>query len=80
LLLTTTLDIVILAFKETKQSTHLYSPIIKITFILLTLTKRPLHKYECQVGEKWRFDDYSYLCKGLFVRVSKIKVIFIIGE
>jgi hypothetical protein len=18
-----------------------------------------------QVGEKWRFDDYSYLCKGL---------------
>jgi hypothetical protein len=22
------------------------------------------------VGEKWRFDDYSYLCKGLF----KIKI------
>jgi hypothetical protein len=21
--------------------------------------------YHCQVGEKWRFDDYSYLCKGL---------------
>jgi hypothetical protein len=19
----------------------------------------------CQVGKKWRFDDYSYLCKGL---------------
>jgi hypothetical protein len=32
-----------------------------------------------QVGEKWRFDDYSYLCKGLFVRVGKIKVIFIVG-
>jgi hypothetical protein len=20
-----------------------------------------------EVGEKWRFDDYSYLCKGLLV-------------
>ncbi|SHA12509.1 hypothetical protein BTHERMOSOX_246 [Bathymodiolus thermophilus thioautotrophic gill symbiont] len=38
---------------------------------------RPLYKYgwlakfnfypleNCQVGKKWIFDDYSYLCKGL---------------
>jgi hypothetical protein len=25
----------------------------------------------CQVGEKWVYDDYSYLCKGLYIQVSK---------
>jgi hypothetical protein len=26
----------------------------------------------CQAGETWRFDDYSYLCKGLLLYYLKI--------
>jgi hypothetical protein len=37
----------------------------------MNTTNIEMHNFEvnwkvpCQVGEKWRFDDYSYLCKGL---------------
>ncbi|VVH64823.1 hypothetical protein BSPLISOX_2598 [uncultured Gammaproteobacteria bacterium] len=34
----------------------------------LVLAELRLGLKNCQVGEKWVFDDCSYLCKGLIVK------------
>ncbi|SHA10501.1 hypothetical protein BTHERMOSOX_365 [Bathymodiolus thermophilus thioautotrophic gill symbiont] len=36
-------------------------------FLNLVLAGLRLGLKNYQVGEKWILDDYSYLCKGLFV-------------
>ncbi|SFV89547.1 hypothetical protein MNB_SUP05-SYMBIONT-5-1230 [hydrothermal vent metagenome] len=36
-----------------------------VIFLNLALAGLRLGLKNCQVGEKWIFDDYSYLCKGL---------------
>jgi len=36
-----------------------------VIFLNLVLVGLRQGLKNCQVGEKWIFDDYSYLCKGL---------------
>ncbi|SMN14097.1 hypothetical protein BHECKSOX2_1369 [Bathymodiolus heckerae thiotrophic gill symbiont] len=36
-------------------------------FLNLILAGLRLGLKNCQAGEKWIFNDYSYLCKGLII-------------
>ncbi|CAB5505485.1 hypothetical protein THERMOS_2134 [Bathymodiolus thermophilus thioautotrophic gill symbiont] len=42
-----------------------------IIFSNLVLAGLRLGLKNYQVGKKWILDDYPYLCKGLYVKVSK---------